>query len=139
MWSEGVIVATIAAASGILLGIFGMWQAMIKEAAAKKQKQQDEETERLKEENKRSLEMRRLQEEMERDLWLRMKTEFSAMQAQIDQQQKQINANAITIQEQGALIMQHRERIKILEGERDDWKRRAEVAESKHRGTGRNL
>jgi len=53
-----------------------------------------------------------------------MKEEFTTMQAQIDQQ--------------GALIMQLREQIRIIGLERDDWRERALAAE-RRRGTGRNL
>jgi len=74
-----------------------------------------------------NVELVKLQEDIERDLWLRMKTEFSSMQAQIDQQ--------------GALILQLRDRIRTLETERDDWMKRALDAEKRkgHTGTGRNL
>jgi hypothetical protein len=71
-----------------------------------------------------NVELIRLQDEIERDLWIRMKEEFTTMQAQIDQQ--------------GALIMQLREQIRIIGLERDDWRERALAAE-RRRGTGRNL
>lgn len=71
----------------------------------------------------------RLQEEVEERLWTRARSELDKMQARLDDQDA-------TIREQGALIMQLRqtiqqqsERISALELERDDWMRRALVAE----------
>ena len=120
-----VIVAWIVAVSGLIGGGFTMWQQLKK----------DQQT--------NSYELQQLKRELEGDLWQRAHVEFDKMQARLDDQEATIkeitetsNKQAITIQEQGGLIMHLRQtiqdqdnRIEALEVERDNWKSRALAAE----------
>jgi uncharacterized protein HemX len=126
--NTAVIIALVSATATLIGGGYAAWVQLKRDRAAG------------------NVELVKLQEDIERELWNRTKSEFADMRLRIDAQQKQleaqqaqISANAITMQEQGALIMQHRERIRVLELERDDWKRRAETAEGKQGKQGRNL